>query len=588
MHPAKSFPTPDLVRVRRALISVSDKAGLEAFAAALVERGVELISTGGTAKALAAAGLPVRSVDALTGFPEILDGRVKTLHPKVHGGLLAVRDDPAHAAAMKQHHIEPIDLVCINLYPFEQTVARPGVSRHEAIENIDVGGPAMVRASAKNHAYVAILTNPRQYGAVLAEMQVTDGCTSREMREQLAREAFALTARYDAAVAEYLAVAPPDKPARHSHPPHPPHPPHAPARPAADAASTDDGPTPSGLFPPTLSLSYIKGADLRYGENPHQPAAVYTDPGFDGPSVVSARQLHGKELSYNNLHDADAALGLAIALAQTAGEDATAACVIKHANPCGAAIAGSARAAVDRAIAGDPLAAFGGIVALWGVVDEPAAARLCEKDIFLEVLIAREFAPAALDALRARWANLRLLALGSAEPPAPARPAPGSGPALLQYKPIRGGLLAQAADTLPPDPGTWQHQAGPAPSAGTLRAAAAIECMVRAMNSNAVALGSPDPAGGPDCVRLVGGGLGQVDRLQACKIAVEKAGPLARGAIAVSDAFFPFPDGPRVLIDAGVSTIVHPGGSKRDQETFDLCQQHGVTCLVTGVRRFKH
>jgi phosphoribosylaminoimidazolecarboxamide formyltransferase / IMP cyclohydrolase len=555
MHVAKHFPAPDLVRVRRALLSVSDKTGLEAFAKALVLRGVQIISTGGTAKALAAAGVPVTTVDALTGFPEILDGRVKTLHPKVHAGILAVRNDPEHAAALAAHGIEPIDLVCINLYPFEQTVAKPDITLADAIENIDVGGPAMVRAAAKNHNHVAVVTNPGHYGPVLAEMEVTDGCVSLELRRQLARDAFALTGRYDTAIADYLAGGPP-----------------APARAEPGAAS---------VFPPVLALEYDKLADLRYGENPHQAAAVYTDAAYIGPSVIGAEQLHGKELSYNNLHDAAAALELVAALAKLdpRGPASFAAACIKHANPCGAAVASSPLAAVDRAIAGDPLAAFGGIMAFSGVLDRAAADRLCAKDIFLEVLLAEDFRPDALEALRARWANLRILKLG---------PLAGLAAPAWQLKPIRGGALAQQPDALAPQPAGWQHAAGPAASAATQHAAAAIECMVRAMNSNAVAIGGPDETGGAGCVRLIGGGLGQVDRLQACRIATEKAGPLARGAIAVSDAFFPFPDGPQVLIDAGVKTIVHPGGSKRDQETFDLCNARGVTCLTTGTRRFRH
>jgi phosphoribosylaminoimidazolecarboxamide formyltransferase/IMP cyclohydrolase len=556
---------PDLVPVRRALLSVSDKTGLEAFARALADAGVEIISTGGTARALQAAGVDVTPIDQVTGFPEMMDGRVKTLHPKIHGGLLALREDPAHARAMKDHDIRPIDLVCINLYPFEQTIAKPGVARHEAIENIDIGGPSMVRSAAKNHAYVAVVTDPAQYGPLLAEMQVTEGCTSLQLREQLAAAAFALTARYDQAIAGYLREQfplPTEQTARSTPPAH-----------------AGESPDSGGVSLPTsVELRGVKVADLRYGENPHQPAAVYAEPGYRGPSVVSAEQLHGKALSYNNLNDAAAALELAIALARQCPKGHVAACCIKHANPCGAATAPGDRAAIEAAIAGDPLAAFGGILALSGPLTPAGAARLCEKDLFLEVLLAERFDAEGLAQLRTRWQNLRILAVG---------PLAGAPEPALQLRAVRGGLLAQGPDSLAPKPQSWQHLAGPAPTPAQLEAAGVLEVVVRAMNSNAITIGGHDPER-PGAVRLFGGGLGQVDRLQACRIAASKAGPLARGAIALSDAFFPFPDGPGVLIDAGVGMIVHPGGSKRDQETVDLCNQRGVTCLTTGVRRFKH
>ena len=562
---------PDLVLIRRALLSVSDKSGIEAFARALVSRGVEVVSTGGTALALASAGIPVTSIESLTGFPEMMDGRLKTLHPMVHGGLLAVRDNAEHVAAMQEHGIKPIDLVCINLYPFEETVAKPGVSRHQAIENIDIGGPAMIRSAAKNHDFVAVVTSPAQYGAVIAEIEVTSGCTSLALRQQLAAAAFARTNAYDGAIAAYLAAG------------------EAARKPVSSPPVADlDSP-----FPASFTLDYPLAHSLRYGENPHQPAAVYRDPAFTGPSVVSSTQLYGKELSYNNLNDAAAALELARALAAVAAQTpigtqagpAWAASCIKHANPCGAAIAASCFAAVDRAIACDPLAAFGGIIACSGLLDAPAAERLCGKDVFLEVLIAEGYHPAALEALRARWTNLRILATG---------PFTAGPTKLTDFRSIPGGLLVQERDTLAPAPATWLHKAGPAPTPAMLASAAAIEVMVRAMASNAVAIGGHDALDGhasPDghaTLRLFGGGLGQVDRVTACRLAVEKAGPLARGAIAVSDAFFPFADGPTILADAGVKMIVHTGGSKRDSETFDLCNQRGICCMVTGVRRFRH
>ncbi|MGQ0628307.1 MAG: bifunctional phosphoribosylaminoimidazolecarboxamide formyltransferase/IMP cyclohydrolase, partial [Phycisphaerales bacterium] len=533
------------------LISVSDKTGLEAFARALVAAGVEIVSTGGTAKMLSAAGIPVVTIDSVTRFPEMMDGRVKTLHPMVHGGLLAVRDNPEHAAAMREHGIVPIDLVCVNLYPFEETVARAGVTREQAIEQIDIGGPSMIRSGAKNHAFVAVVTSPRQYGAVLAEMEVTSACTSAALRRQLAAAAFARTAEYDAAITGYLAAMETTEPTAHG------------------AVSS---------LPPELTVRMSLHQALRYGENPHQAAAVYRDPAFRGPSVVGARQLHGKELSYNNLNDAAAALELARHLAAFGAgrpQRLFAAACIKHANPCGAALAGTARESVDRAIAGDPLAAFGGILACSGELNDDAAERLCAKDIFLEVLLAESFAPAAVDRLRARWQNLRILEVGpfTAGPESP-----------IDLRSIPGGMLAQERDTLAPNPQSWEHKAGPAPIAADIETACAIDLMVRSMASNAVAIGGVD--GG--CVRLFGSGLGQVDRVTAARIATEKAGALARGAVAVSDAFFPFSDGPALLADAGVRMLVHAGGSKRDQETLDLCEKRGITCMVTGVRRFRH
>lgn len=539
---------PDLVPIRRALLSVSDKTDLIPFARALASRGVELISTGGTAKALEAAGLKVTPIDQVTGFPEMMDGRVKTLHPKVHGGLLALRDDPAHADAMRAHGIAPIDLVCINLYPFEQTIARAAVEPGEAIENIDIGGPSMIRSAAKNHEWVTVVTGASMYDRVVGELESNGGATTRALRASLAASAFARTAEYDAAIAAYL-------------------------------GKLGDPP-----FPQTLRLNFLKVEDLRYGENPHQEAALYRDPTSTGPTVVNSRKLHGKELSYNNINDGATALEVVKAL-RRAMPGKVAAAVVKHANPCGAAVAplegagGSAvRTAVDRAIACDPVAAYGGILAVSAPLDMAAAQRLCEKDVFLEVLIAPEFAPDALAALAARWQNLRILACGD-RPPSAARK--------LDYRSVPGGMLVQSRDVQQPEPGTWRHAAGPAPTPAQLDAAVFAEIVVRFNISNAVALAGADPER-PGVIRLMGAGSGQVDRLTACRLAVAKAGPLAKGTVCASDAFFPFADGPRVLLDAGVAALVHPGGSKRDQETLDLCAQRGASCLITGTRHFRH
>lgn len=523
---------PDLIPVKRALLSVSDKTGLVALARALATRGVQLLSTGGTARALAAAGFDVTPIESVTGVPEMMDGRVKTLHPKIHGGLLAVRDDPAHAQAMRAHGIDAIDLVCINLYPFERTVASPGVTRDHAIENIDIGGPSMVRSAAKNADWVAVVTDPGDYADLIRELDTNDGATTLATRRRLQARAFARTAAYDAAIAAWL----------------------------------DPSKDP---FPARLTITLERAQALRYGENPHQQAALYRR--GSSPSIATARQLHGKELSYNNINDAAAALDLALQLAKVAG-GRPGACVIKHANPCGAACADTVHEAADLAIAGDPLAAYGGILGLSAAVDQPTAQRLARKDVFLEVIVAPGFAPDALETLRAKSANVRLLEVDSSPPAS----------AAIEFRSIPGGVLAQTGDDALAH--SFEHRAGPAPSDAILGLARFLEPVCRALTSNAVCIGSTSAG---RC-SLAGAGAGQMDRLQACRIAVEKAGDRARGGVAFSDAFLPFADGPRVLIDAGVACLVHPGGSKRDDETFALCNQRGVTCLTTGLRHFRH
>jgi phosphoribosylaminoimidazolecarboxamide formyltransferase/IMP cyclohydrolase len=384
---------------------------------------------------------------------------------------------------------------------------------------------------------------------VLGEIEANRGATPLSLRRRLALEAFSHTAAYDATISAWLR-----------------------SRPEYHGAGDD-----AADFPRQLTLTFDKAQEVRYGENPHQAAAVYRDPLATDRGVLGARQLHGKELSYNNVADAAAALALAQALSQQARRPAAA--VIKHANPCGAGSAGDVASAVGRALEGDRLAAFGGILAVAGVIDDSAAALLTTKDTFLEVVIAEGFSPGALESLRSKSAAMRLLETGPRS--APSHAAAGTPWAI---RGIPGGLLVQEADVLPPAPSAWTHAAGPALSGADLAAGASVELMVRAMNSNAIALGLGDESG----AWLVGGGVGQVDRVTACRLAVEKAGPRARGAIAVSDAFFPFPDGPQVLIDAGARAIIHPGGSKRDQETFDLCAARGVSCYITGVRRFRH
>ncbi len=537
---------PDLVRIRRALLSVSDKTDLVPFARALVAHGVEIISTGGTARALADAGIPVTPIDRVTGFPEIMDGRVKTLHPSVHGALLARRDNPEHVGAMERHGIRPIDLVCINLYPFERTIAREGVTQDEAIEQIDIGGPSMLRSAAKNFDFVTVVTSPRRYDRVVTELTQHAGSTTRPLRAELAAAAFGRTAEYDAAIASYL------------------------------------GRVGPAAFPQVLRLGYVRAEDLRYGENPHQDAALYRDPASTGPTIVNARQLHGKPLSYNNVADAAAALELAKALRKL-DRERIGACVVKHTIPCGAALADPAAPeaclqAVDLALNGDPLAAYGGILAVNRPLDLAAARRLCRDDVFLEVVVAPEFDAAALEALKARWANVRLLAVGER---------PASVARKLDYRSIPGGMLVQDRDIRSATPEQWKHAAGPAPTPAALAAGAFLETVCRYVLSNAIVIGGGAPEA-PGALRLFGVGSGQVDRVTACRLAAAKAGPLARGAVAVGDAFFPFPDGPAVLVDAGVTTILHPGGSRRDADTFALCASRAVTCLTTGVRHFRH
>ena len=518
-----------------ALLSVSDKSGVAEFGRALANKGYQLISTGGTARTLADAGLDVTPVEQITGFPEMLSGRVKTLHPLIHGGLLGIRDDSEHQTQMAQHGIRPIDLIVIDLYPFESTIAREGVMRDEAIEQIDIGGPAMIRSAAKNHASVTVITDPADYDRVLANMDA-GGKTSVELRKQLAAKAFHRTASYDATIATYL---------------------------SGEAEA----------LPQSITIPLRKGRTLRYGENPHQEAAVYRSGASEG-GVLDATQLLGKELSFNNLADAAAAWALTCTLARLQPRK-IAGVVVKHANPCGAAVADDVFTAVDGAMAGDPVAAFGGIMGVSAEIDERAAQRLCEEGVFLEVLCAPGFSKPALEILSSRWKNLRLLATEPVKEPSQ----------LIRLFP--GGALVQTPDALSPDHLAWQLAAGDEPGTEHRRIAHVIEAIGQALSSNAIAIGGLDPKR-PGCVRLFGAGAGQMDRLTSCRLACEKAGELARGAIAASDAFFPFDDGPTILADAGVKVILHPGGSKRDEDTFKLCNERGIACLLTGLRHFRH
>jgi phosphoribosylaminoimidazolecarboxamide formyltransferase/IMP cyclohydrolase len=549
---------------RRALLSVSDKTGLASLGRGLVARGWELVSTGGTARSLREAGLPVTDVAAVTGFPEMLDGRVKTLHPRVHGGILADRRRADHREALIAAGIAPFDLVVVNLYPFAEAARKPGLSFDALVEEIDIGGPSMVRAAAKNHASVAIVTSPARYDALLAALD-EHGAVPLGLRSALAVEAFRHTAAYDARIAAEL-----------------------PGRMAAagvDLPSEPGLPTSQDPYPPSLTISLEKVDTLRYGENPHQAAARYrrTDreprPG-DGPFATGEPPLQGKPLSYNNVLDASAAAALGRLMRGPA------VVICKHTNPCGAAERPTLLEAWEAALAGDPVSAFGGVVAVTGTVDRALAERLVS--IFLEVVVAPAFDDGAREVLATK-PNLRLVvdpALGGVAATAgPSGPAPATADDLGSFRTAGGGVLVTAPDTLPDDPAEWVCTTSRQPTEPELRDMDLAWRLCRGVVSNAILL-----------VRdgmLVGLGSGQVSRVDACRGAVDKARQFqgeagATGAVAASDAFFPFADGPKVLLDAGVTAIVQPGGSMRDAEVLALVDEAGAAMLVTGRRHFRH
>ncbi|HUG91487.1 MAG TPA: bifunctional phosphoribosylaminoimidazolecarboxamide formyltransferase/IMP cyclohydrolase [Planctomycetaceae bacterium] len=548
---------------RRALVSVSDKSGLVPFVRGLVELGFEVVSTGGTRRALEAAGLAVTDVSSVTGFPEIMDGRVKTLHPRIHGGLLGRPDVPGDAAAMREHGIAPFELVVCNLYPFEETIAgqsdgvelrsappldgvelRPtGEELAEAIEQIDIGGPSMIRAAAKNHACVGVVTRPAQYPPVLDALRA--GPLSLALRRELAAAAFETTARYDRAIAGYLA-----------------------------AAITTDAPDDarlSGLrkgFPQRLWLGFAKRSDLRYGENPHQRAALYVEPHVPPASLAAAQTLHGKELSYNNLLDLDAALAIVREF------DRPAAVVIKHNNPCGCGVAETLAAAFDKAYAGDPVSAFGSVLGFNRVLDLATAERLCEPDRFIEAIVAPDFDAGALDALttRPRWkANVRLLRCSSLA---------GERPAGLDYRGVTGGLLVQDRDEQPDREEDWHVATSRGPTEAELADLRFAWRVVRHVKSNAIVFAKDGSA--------TGVGAGQMSRLDSVWLAARKSGPRSRGAVLASDAFFPFRDGVDEAARAGVTAVIQPGGSRRDDEVISACDEQGLAMILTGRRHFRH
>ena len=523
----------DRIAIKRALVSVYDKAGLEDLVRGLHGAGVELVSTGGSAKLIADLGIPVTRVEDLTGFPECLDGRVKTLHPKVHAGILADRRLDTHVQQLADLGVEPFDLVVSNLYPFTQTVTS-GAGADECVEQIDIGGPSMVRAAAKNHPSVAIVTSPARYADVLAA--VSEGGFTYDQRKELAAEAFVHTATYDVAVASWM------------------------------GSVLTDSSEGSG-FPAWVGATWEKQAILRYGENSHQSAALYVNPGA-GDTLASAEQLHGKEMSYNNYQDMDAALRAAY------DHDEPCVAIIKHANPCGLAIAEDVAEAHRRAHACDPTSAFGGVIA----VNRPVTVAMAQQvaEIFTEVIAAPAYEKGAVEVLQGKK-NIRILRTSGHS---------GHG---VELKQINGGLLMQHSDHFQAegdDPASWTLASGEAADAATLADLAFAWRAVRAVKSNAILLAS----GGAS----VGVGMGQVNRVDSCKLAVERANTLAdgaeraRGAVAASDAFFPFPDGPQVLIDAGVKAIVQPGGSVRDDLTIEACRAADVTMYLTGTRHFFH
>ncbi|CAN5296229.1 bifunctional phosphoribosylaminoimidazolecarboxamide formyltransferase/IMP cyclohydrolase [soil metagenome] len=511
----------DHVPVRRALISVYDKTGLEALAAGLSVAGVEIVSTGSTAARIRESGVAVTEVAEVTGFPEMMDGRVKTLHPAVHAGILADRDNEAHLQALADHAITAVDLVVVNLYPFRDTIADPKVTPAAAIEMIDIGGPTMVRAAAKNHAHVGVVTSPAVYDGVLAEIAEAGGL-SLATRRQLAAQAFAHTASYDTDIAAWFARGEP--------------------------------------FPDRLGPIYAKAQDLRYGENPHQAAAYYVDRGQPW-GLGSSRVLGGKELSYNNILDTDAAFGMAMDF------DNPCIAIIKHTNPAGLAIGSSLAEAYPRALAGDPVSAFGGIVAANRPVDADTARQIIE--VFTEVVVAPGFDEEALAILGTKQ-NLRILAIDRPERPVGDR----------VVRAVSGGLLVQDPDSAPEDPEHWTVPTKAKPDEATMAELAFAWTVCKHVKSNGIVL-TADRA-------VVGVGAGQMSRVDSVRIAVEKSGDRHRGSVLASDAFFPFRDGPDLALEAGVRAIIQPGGSVRDTEVVAACDDRGIPMVMTGRRHFRH
>ena len=516
-------------KIQRALLSVTDKTGLVDFARTLSALGIELISTGGTAKLLRDSGIAVKDVSELTGFPEMLDGRVKTLHPKVHGGILHRREDPRHVAAVEEHGIQPLDMVVVNLYAFEKTAAKPGVAFQELIENIDIGGPSMIRSAAKNFQDVAIVTSPADYQAVADELQRENGTLSKATKWRLAQKAFATTAAYDSAIASTLERISPEG-----------------NEPPAEAAA----------FPASIRFSFQKVLDLRYGENPHQKAAMYSD--GSGAGVANAHQIQGKELSYNNIVDLQAAWDLA----QEFDEPVCA--IIKHTNPCGTATGKTLAQAYKRALECDPVSAFGGVIGVNRPIDIEAAEEM--HKLFLEVIAAPGFDEAAKTKFASKR-NLRLVEVKRADQ-------------RWVLKNVSGGMLVQDVDNRPLAPADLKVVSKRAPTAEETRALLFAWKVCKHVKSNAIVYARDG--------QTVGVGAGQMSRVDSAKIGAMKAQLPLKGTVAASDAFFPFPDGIEEIAKAGATAIIQPGGSQRDPEVIEAADRLGLAMLFTGVRHFRH
>ncbi len=513
------------MKIKRALISVSDKTGVVEFAKQLHSYGVEIISTGGTMKTLREAGIPVRYVSEVTGFPEIMDGRVKTLNPYIHGGILAVRDNAAHVEAMEKHNILGIDMVVVNLYPFRQTIEKPNVSLEDAVENIDIGGPAMIRAASKNFKFVTVVVNPVRYDEILAQL-AKDGNVSPEFRMALAKEAFGHTAEYDACIAGYLA-----------------------------------GQLGEGQFADTVHLVYEKVQPLRYGENPHQQAAFYREKHFTGSGVANARQLHGKELSFNNIVDVEAAYSI------VAEFDKPAATIIKHTNPCGTGIGADLSEAYTKAYQADPVSAFGGIIALNREVDVVTAVQISK--IFVEAVIAPAYTEDAL-AILSKKQNIRLLVIDSL----------AVGCKQVDIKTVSGGMLIQEKDMAVEQSAAMKVVTKRQPTSEEWEQLMLAWKVVKHVKSNAIVVAGDN--------QTLGVGAGQMNRVGSAAIALEQAGDKTKGAVMSSDAFLPFRDTVDVAAKAGITAIIQPGGSMRDEESIQAADEQGIAMVFTNVRHFKH
>lgn len=525
-----------MVKVKRALISVSDKSGLEDLVKTLNKFGVEILSTGGTSKAIASLGVPVKDVSSHTGFPEMLDGRVKTLHPKIHGGLLALRGNKEHMETVAKHGIGLIDMVVVNLYPFEKTVAKPGVKLEEAIENIDIGGPSMLRSAAKNHQSVCVVCDPGDYKRVIAEMEKNSGSVSEALLKELGIKVFERTSTYDAAIYNYLKASGVERP----------------------ASSAEE-------FPTVLSLKFKKLQDLRYGENPHQKAAFYRDEGADEPSVSNAVQLHGKELSFNNIIDLNAALEIVKEF------DEPAATIIKHTNPCGTAVAKTVKQAYIEALDCDRLSAFGSIVGFNRIVDAELADTILKEADFVECIIAPSYDAKALEALRAKK-NLRLLEVKNF----------GARATKIDsdMKKVVGGLLVQDRDIARLKESDLKVVTKVKPTRDDIASMLFGWVVAKHVKSNAIVLCQG--------TKTVGVGAGQMSRVVSVMIAADKAGDRAKGSVLASDAFFPKEDGVEQAAAAGARAIIQPGGSIRDAEVIKKADELGIAMVFTGMRHFKH